>query len=198
MSALLEKLGVPKNVRLFFRPYYQVLPDGSLRFPFGDQTEHFARNFHRIPFALHSWTAGNGPLQFIAFSAMECIAYLSVHGHRYTNFNQLQFTAIGSTREIPPLATCTRIYLLTGNDILGRLNAIRLAGLLRGKTISIRHLGQEKYLLSYAGRKLILREPIVSLSAVEKGLGIRTGIRTCAPRHHPSFLEQLKNTASWY
>ena len=198
MSALLEKLGVPKNVRLFFQPYYQLLPDGSLRFAFGHAAEHFGQSFHRIPIAIHPWLAGNGPLQFIAFSAMECLAYLAIHGHRYADFSQLQFSAIGLTRQLPPQTAASKICLLAGNDPLGCLNAIHWASSLRNKQIGIRYLSQDKYLISYLNRKIILREALLSLSAAEKGLGIRTGIRTAAPRNHTSFLEQLKHQTSWY
>jgi len=198
MSALLEKLGVPKNVRLFFRPSYRVLPDGSLQFPFGGQHEHFSSNFHRVPVTAYPWTAGHGPLHFIAFSAMECIAYLSINAHRYHDYSVLQFTATGITPQVPRLNTGFKTCLLTGSDLLGRLNAIRFAASLRNKHIAIRYLSKEKYLFCHNGRKIILREPLVSLSAVEKGLGIRTGIRTAAPGHYHTFLEQLKHNPSWY
>lgn len=96
MAALLDKLGVPKNVRLFFEPYFQVLPDGSILFPFGEDTEHFSVHFHQIPSAVIPWTAGNGPLVFISYSAMECVAFLSIYSHAYPVFGQLQFIAIGN------------------------------------------------------------------------------------------------------
>lgn len=198
MSALLEKLGVPKNVRLFFKPYYQILPDGSLRFPFGKDFEHFGSNFHRVPIPIHPWTAGSGPVQFMAFSAMECVAYLSIHGHRYTDFSILRFTAIGITRQLPSLTPGNKISLVTGSDLPGKLHAIHWAAALRNKHIGIRYLPADRYLFSYLDRKIILHEPFVSLSAVEKALGIRTGIRTAAPRKYTSFLEQLTHQSSWY
>lgn len=198
MSALLEKLGVPKNVRLFFKPHYHLQPDGSLRFPFGDDFEHFGNDFHRVPIPTHPWSAGSGPVQFLAFSAMECVAYLSINAHRYSDFSILRFTAIGITQELPSLTQATKNSLLAGGDVLGKLHAIHWAAALQNKHIGIRYLPPDRYLFSYLDRNAILSEPFVSLSAVEKALGIRSGIRTAASRKYTSFLEQLKHQTSWY
>jgi hypothetical protein len=128
---------------------------------------------------------------------MECITYLSVQAHRYSDLSELQFTAVGITQRLPSLSGAVKICLLTGSDLLGRLNAIQWATALRNKPAGIRYLSQDKYLLTYQAHKIVLREPLLSLSAAEKGLSIRTGIRTAAPRHHNSFLEQLKHQTSW-
>ncbi|MBL4675539.1 MAG: hypothetical protein JKY70_04940 [Mucilaginibacter sp.] len=148
--------------------------------------------------SVHPWTAGSGPVRFIAFSAMECIAYLAIHTHRFNDLHQLKFTATGITQQVPASATGPKTCLLMGSDALGRLNAIRSALGLRKKKIAIRYLPEEQYLLNCLDRKIILGERLLSLSAAEKGLGIRTGIRTAAPRHYHSFLEQLKHRSSWY
>jgi hypothetical protein len=198
MAALLEKLGVPKDVRLFFRPYFSVQPDGSLSFPFGAGAEHFGRGFHRVPHAIHPWAAGSGPLIFVAFSAMECIAFLSLYRHRYAELNQLQFVATGYSQEVPALPKHSKICLLLGSDTLGHLSDIHLATAIRGKQLHIMYLAKERYRLAHHGRIIVLHEQALSLSAAEKGLGIRTGIRTQKPKGFHTFLEQLKTNSSWY
>ncbi|SFT05947.1 hypothetical protein [Mucilaginibacter polytrichastri] len=183
-----EKLGVPKNVRLFFEPYYQVLPDGSILFPFGDDAEHFSLYFHQVPSAVIPWAAGDGPLVFISNSAMECIAFLSCYSHAYPVLGQLQFIAIGNYfTGINVLAT--KITLLFGRDILGRLTDIKVSTALRNKNLPIFYRGDEQFDVS--GHPF--SESQLSLNTFETALGIRSGIRTIKPRGYNTFLEQLKH-----
>ena len=187
MAKLFEELGVPKNVRLFFEPYYQVLPDGSILFPFGDEAEHFSLYFHQVPSAVIPWIAGNGPLVFISNSAMECIAFLSCYSHAYPVFGQLQFIAIGNYFTGLNISA-TKITLLFGRDILGRLTDIKVSTVLRNKNITLFYCGDE--LFDISGHPFSASQ--ITLNTFETALGIRSGIRTIKPRGFNTFLEQLK------
>jgi len=79
MAAVLEKLGVPRDVRLFFKPYFRTCKDGSLWFPFGGK-RNISEKLSPGSLAIHPWVAGTGPLVFISFSAMEAIAFLTCTG----------------------------------------------------------------------------------------------------------------------
>ena len=187
MAALLHKLGVPRNVRLFFEPWYQLEADGSIAFPFGDEFEHVGRDFHRVPTAVNPWIAGNGPLVFISFSAMEAICFLACYAHSFPDFNLLQFIAIGNHWE--NFHPCSgKVTLLFGRDILGRLNDIKLSVALRNKQLAIHYCDDETFDID--GQ--LFPESQDTLNLFEKKLGIRSGIRTAKPRTFNTFFEQLK------
>jgi hypothetical protein len=188
MAALFDKLGVPKNVRLFFEPYFQSLPDGSILFPYGEEAEHFSLYFHQVPSAVVPWTAGDGPLVFISNSAMECIAFLSFYSHAYPIFGQLQFIAIGNYFSGLNVSA-TKITMLFGRDILGRLTDIKLSMALRNKNALMFYCGDD--LFDISGHMFSASQ--LTLNVFETGLGIRSGIRTVKPRGFNTFLEQLKH-----
>jgi hypothetical protein len=188
MALLLSKLGVPRNVRLFFEPHYHVLPDGSIIFPFGEDTEHFSDRYHFVPSTVIPWNAGNGPLVFISFSAMEALAFLSIHYHSFPDFRLLQFIAIGNYLTALDV-TAAKISLLFGSDILGRLTDIKVSLLLRNKNALIFYNNNGFFVVNgqqFNGNRL-------TLFSFEKKLGIRSGIRTIKPRAFNTFLEQLKH-----
>lgn len=188
MAALLNKLGVPRNVRLFFEPWYLVQTDGSVIFPFGDEFEHLAPGFHRVPTAVNPWTAGSGPLVFISFSAIEAICFLTCFAHSFADLSLLQFIAIGNHWE--NVQSCPgKITLLFGQDVLGRLTDIKLSMALRNKRLAIRYCADATFDID--GHHFT--ESQLTLSAFEKTLGIRSGIRTVKPRNFNTFFEQLKH-----
>lgn len=184
---LLKRLGVPRNVRLFFEPFYQVQTDGSIIFPFGDEFEHVAFNFHRVPTAVNPWIAGSGPLAFISFSAIEAISFLSCSVHTFTDLQLLRFIAVGNHWENMPAIT-GKVSLLFGKDILGRLTDVKVSAALRTKRIAIGYSGDEEFLID--GHSF--SESHLTLSAFERSLGFRSGIRTVKPRNFNTFFEQLK------
>jgi hypothetical protein len=187
MPAILDQLGVPGDVRLFFEPYYENAGD-YLLFPFGDEQEVFSMDLHRVPTAVHPWVAGDGDLAFFSFSAMEAIAFLSCYAYAYPDFHQLRFIATGNY--LGELAMSGRkITLLFGRDILGRLADIKLSAALRGKDAALAYCGEERF--DIGGH--FFAEGKISLNAFEKAAGIRSGIRTCKPKGFNTFLEQLKH-----
>jgi len=188
MAALLKKLGVPRNVRLFFEPYYQVDNDGSLLFAFGDEFEHAALDFHRVPTALTPWIAGQGPLVFISFSAMEALSFLSCHVHSFPDLSLLQFIAIGNHWQNFPAVT-GKITLLFGKDVLGCLTDIKLSTALRDKQAAMFYIGDDFFTID--GKRF--SSTGITLNVFEKALGIRSGIRTLKPRSFNTFFEQLKH-----
>ncbi|WCT13316.1 hypothetical protein [Mucilaginibacter jinjuensis] len=188
MASLLNKLGVPRNVRLFFEPYYQVQTDGSICFAFGDELEHVALDFHRVPTSVCPWTTGEGPLIFISFSAMEAIAFLSCYAHSFPDLSRLQFIAVGNHWGNFPVSS-GKITLLFGQDILGCLTDIKVSTALQNKSATIWYQGKDGF--DVEGHRFA--EMQLTLNAFEKALGIRSGIRTVKPRRFNTFFEQLKH-----
>lgn len=193
MSALLQKLDVPRNVRLFFEPYFKVLPDGSLSFPFGDASEHFGPSFHVVPNATDPWIAGSGPLLFYSHSAMEAVAFLTLNTQRFPDFSLLRFAAIGNYLPQPPRFAYQKCALLFGNNMLGKLWDIRAAVQLRGKQVSISH-SRNRYRFNLPDRSIALLEDRLSLQSFERAAGLRSGIRTYKPaKPYQNYLELLTN-----
>lgn len=191
MSALLEKLGVPRNVRLFFKPYFSIQCDGSLLFRFGDEFEHFGIGLHRVPTAIHPWIAGDGPLLFYGFSAMEAIAFLSLNHQRFPDLRSLRFVATGNFLAKPPIFPFQKCSLLFGNDLTGRLTDIRYSLYLKHKIGTLAYqAGKVRFALS--ATTFMLAEYSVSLYAFEKAAGLRSGIRTYKPpQPYDTFLQQI-------
>lgn len=194
MSALLQKLGVPRNVRLFFEPYLEALPDGSLTFPFGNAAEQFDITFHLMPTATDPWIAGSGPLLFYSHSAMEAIAFLSLNNQRFPDLSLLRFVAIGYHLPQLPRLAYHKCALLFGSDTLGKLWDIRAAVQLCGKQVNVSY-SQERYYFKLPDRSIILSEDRLSLQSFERAAGLRSGIRTYKPaKPYPTFLQLLIKT----
>jgi hypothetical protein len=191
MSALLEKLGVPRNVRLFFTPFFEVLPDGSLSFPFGNAMERFGASFHIVPAASDPWIAGDGPLLFYSHSAMEAIAFLSLNGRRFPDLSLLRFVAVGNHTPQLPRFPYRKCALLFEGDLLGRIWDIHAATQLSGRPVSIFYV-KRQFDFILPGRAFGLPEDSLSLSAFERAAGLRSGIRTYkSTKSYQTFLELL-------
>jgi len=194
MAALLEKLGVPRNVRLFFEPYYTLCRDGSLRFSFGEDFEHFGNHYHRVPLGGGSWIAGEGPKTMLSFSAMEAIAFLTLQAHRFPDLRALRFMALGCQISDVKITSGTPIGLIFGNDNLGRLADIAAAARLRGWPCPVR-FDHPNFLFAAASREFEIRPELLSLRAFELKAGLRSGLRTYKPpKYYNSFLQQLLNS----
>lgn len=193
MSALLQKLGVPRNVRLFFEPYMKVLPDGSLTFLFENAAEHFSTDLHLVPVALDPWIAGSGPLLFYSHSAMEAIAFLTLNVQRFPDLSLLRFVAIGHHLPQLPRFPYAKCALLFGSDTMGRIWDIWAAVQLCGKEVSISY-SKERYRFNLINRSITLLEDRLSLQSFERAAGLRSRIRTYkTAKPYQTFLELLTN-----
>jgi hypothetical protein len=190
MAAILEKLDVPRNVRLFFEPFFEVCPDGSLRFRFGNEFEHFGKSIHRVPTALVPWTAGDGPLLFVSFNAMEALAFLSLNFYRFPDLSALRFVATGNYPVNLPAYPYQKCGLIFGKDLLGSLADIRVAALLTGNSVNVCY--QDGFMrFGAGGRNFRMAYDSVSLHAFRRCAGWRINVRSYKPKGADSFLQLL-------
>lgn len=195
MNALLTALGVPAVIQEFFDA-------GELLFDYGGHFEHYGMGFHRVPTTPHLWLAGNALTREVVIvpAAMEAIAYLTLNLHRYHDLDQLSLIAIGNVpcngqlRWIRTRFPKRKYTLVFANELLGRLNDIRVAAGLKGKMV--------RFFNTTAGMQIEFNRVVyqlgtdeISLNRFEKVAALRTGCRTVKPKTFNSFLEQLKYDA---
>lgn len=195
MNQYLNQLGVPLIVQHFFEPYFSTSKPGNLLFAYGNAREHYGTGGHRPPLqAAVPWTAGtDGGLitqVFVCSAAMEAIAYLSLHHARYRDLDALYFCAVGAAFPADLQLPKTGITLLFDNNLLGKLWDIKIACLIRRRTVIIQY-HQNQLLFQANDRNFHLAPEKVSLNAFEIAAGIRTQIRTGKAKGHFTFLEQL-------
>lgn len=202
MHPYLTRLGVPENVQLFFEPHYTSDHIGNLLFPYGDQFEAFGFAYHRVPQAIHPWTAGDiltARQVLICGSALEAIAFLSLNSYRFTELDQLLFISVGNCptfEQLNLMQPNCQFGLIFGKDILGRLADVRIAAMLRNYPVSL-HYNSGFIMALSRGVKNAFSEPKLTLNAFEKVSGFRAGIRTYKSKYFDSFLEQLKHQSNY-
>lgn len=206
MHPYLVRLGVRAEVQEFLAPYYRSDEDGNLCFDYGNAFEHYGLGFHRVPVASGFWLAGN--LRFaqvskviVCSSAMEAIAWLNGNWHRVGDTFSLLFFSAGATLS-GELTAWLRLHfsekavvMVLGNDVLGRLSTVKLAAALRGQSLHIVYLAEEKIQILFRGQAFLFSREILSLNALEKSAGFRFRVLISTPKNYGSFFEQLKAAA---
>ena len=191
MNELLLRLGVSNELQAFFKT-------GELPFSYGNEQEIFAEGFHYIPTGTDIWTAGGFTASevIITYSVMEAIAYLTLNRDRNPQLTALEFIALGNLPQRTQLDWIRysrqkrKITLVFGHDLAGRLADIFVATGIRNKSLSLR-LDGEHVIATYGSRIYTASPETLSLNAFEKATGMRTGIRTCKPNIHNTFLDQM-------
>lgn len=206
MHPYLDRLGIRSDVQEFFAPFYFADDAGNLCFSYGEDFEHYGLGFHKVPMSSGYWLAGN--LCFaqvsklvICASAMEALAWLELNGHRFPDRFSLLFFSAGpslSDEQISWLRghfSGKRIVIALGNDLLGRLSAVKLAAGICGLRLQICYLPEEKLQILFRGQSYLFSPENLSLNALEKLSGFRFRVIISAPKNHNSFFEQLKAAA---
>ncbi|MDR6943664.1 hypothetical protein [Mucilaginibacter pocheonensis] len=196
MNDYLTSLGVPPKVQRFFAVEEPI-------FDFGNESEYFSENIHRVPVTNNLWMAGD---QFarqviITFSAVEAIALLTLNQTTYPNFNDLLFIATGARISNAQLNWIRlnlkgrEFTLAFGDELIGRITDIKVATAIRNKAVKLTF--QEGNVIAWLKeKKTVFEEDKLSLHAFETALGVRTMIRTCKPLNQLTFLDELKYESS--
>ncbi|MBD1395180.1 hypothetical protein [Mucilaginibacter glaciei] len=193
MNPILTELGVSEELQAFF----QVT---DLVFSYGQDTECFGENFHRVPATSNLWVAGNDLTTevVITHSAMEAIAYLTLNRHRYPRIDTLSFIAIGNLPHEGQLQWIRSGWLkkkhtlVFGNNLLGRLADIKVAAGLADRQVRL-YWNSPHIRIETENSHHELTMDNLSLNVFEKAFGIRSGIRTYKPIKFDTFLDQLKH-----
>lgn len=193
MINLLAGSGIPAEFRNLFGA------NGAV-FDYGDCIEHFGQDFHRVPVTKNLWLAGDqtATQAIIGTSAIELIAFLSLRKTQYPKIDMVALIAIGSKWHVEQAAWirdnfCKRKFTLVfGNDYLGRITDVKMACALKEKIILI-HRNQNETVFLCGTRQCVISNDTVSLYALERAMGWRSGISCPKSKQNINFLEELKN-----
>lgn len=206
MHPFLDRLGIRSEVQAFFAPFYYPDDAGNLCFSYGEGFEHYGLGFHKAPLSSGCWLAGNlcfaqvGTL-VICSSAMEALAWQELNWHRFTDRFSLLFFSAGASLSDEQIYwlrqqfSGKRIVIALGNDLLGRLSAVKLAAGICGLKLQICYLAEEKVQILFRGQSYLLGPENLSLNALEKLSGFRFRVIISHPKNHNSFFEQLTAAA---
>jgi hypothetical protein len=206
MHPYLDRLCVRPEIQELFAPFYDTDEAGNLRFRYGEGFEHYGLGFHRVPLFSGFWLAGNLCFQqvstvIICSSAMEAIAWLEFNWHRVADSFSLLFFSAGDslsneqTSWLREHFSNKKIVFVLGNDLLGRLSAVKLAAGICGLSLQIAYLSEEKVQILFRGQYYLFSPENLSLNALEKLSGFRFRVIISTPKNHNSFFEQLKAAA---
>jgi hypothetical protein len=192
MNALLTRLGVSPEIQGFFNV------EADLLFNYGDDHEHYGDGFHKVPTTPNLWVAGDETASsvIVTHSAMESIAFLSIHRQRYPKLEQLAFIAIGNRMASEQINWINenfpgrRFTLVFSNDLLGRITDIKLAAALQKRAIRVFHV-HNKVMIFYGDRLQVFSEERLSLHQFQETFGIRPRIPTRKSIQSLTFLDQL-------
>jgi len=206
MHPYLDRLGIRSEVQEFFAPFYDTDEAGNLCFSYGEGFEHYGLGFHKVPLSSGCWLAGN--LCFpqvdtivICSSAMEAIAWLDYSWHRIADRFSLLFFSAGASLSGEQAAwlrehfSNKNIVMALGNDLLGRLSAVKLAAGIRGLKLQICYLAEEKVQILFRGQDYLFSPENLSVNALEKLSGFRFRVIISTPKNYTSFFEQRKAAA---
>ncbi|WP_345952944.1 hypothetical protein [Mucilaginibacter sp. PAMB04168] len=193
MNDHLTRLGVPEALQAWFNCRHEMV------FDYGGAREIFTTGFHKVPTTANLWLGGNRSASevVITHSAMEAIAFLTLHADHYPRRDTLSFIATGNLPGMAQLQWIRQNFkkrkftLVFGNDLLGALTDIKVAAGLKGHGTSLLLSGDAVH-IQMKTQVRILAVQQVSLYAFEKAFGLRIGIRTQKPPAASTFLDQLK------
>jgi len=206
MHPHLIKIGIPAIIQQHCLPYLETDQNGNISFSFGDGDEIFGPGRHRVPVTQGLWFAGalDDPgvrHLIIGHSAMELIAFLTLHRHLFDDLNRILLVATGSgllssqlslIRDSCEGKSCAFIF---GNDLFGRIADLKAAAGLRKLPVSISLMGDESLTVTFRCRQFLFTQKNFSLNAFERSSGFRFRIHTYKPKSASSFVHQLKRQA---
>lgn len=198
MNPVLKGLGISAEVQAFFHA-------DDLCFDYGGVSEIYEEGLHFVPTTTGIWLAGNryGTEVIITHSAMEAIAWFAVNHRRYADPAALALISLGNLPSREQLSWVQRSFprrkftLVFGNCLLGKLADIRVAVMLKGKSISM-SWQKKKAVVCFQGCTACFEESQCSLHRFENQFGVRSGIRTSKPALHVTYLTQLQHDSRIY
>ncbi|MBE9599910.1 hypothetical protein [Pedobacter sp. MC2016-24] len=199
MSSVLTELGIKDEVQFFFQDNFTVDANGMLTFDYGQHTELFGREFHRVPVTDQVWMAGDQTLNHVrtivvCSSAIDAITFLSVNLASYQRIEQVLFISVGlMVRQshielIRSISNRRKICLVMPRHVIGCVADIKLATAIRGHESVIRRSINNVINIEFRNQSYSFGSDELSLSAFEKKTKFRSHIRTYKPRHVISFL----------
>lgn len=124
-----------KEICALFEVNHETDDQGNLIFHYGQGLiEHYSPNFHLVPILAGTWQSKNADLNivreiFLCTTAMDGIAFLYFHAHRYPRHEELLLISLGCCYSFPTELTSivnkATINFINTNDLTGRITALR-------------------------------------------------------------------------
>jgi hypothetical protein len=206
MHPYLTRLGIRPGVQKYFGPFYSSDEAGNLCFPYGATLEHFGFGFHYIPASPDFWSAGNSHFSqvrqvIVSGSALDAVSWLNKKAAFLSHTENLLFLSTGTAVQtehirwlhahLPHKDWC----LIYGNDLLGRIAALKLAAGIRALPVEVYAAPGEQIAVCFRSRQFYFSQDTFSLNAFEKAVKFRFGIRCDRPGNHLTFFDELKAEA---
>ncbi|WP_345948990.1 hypothetical protein ABDD95_19270 [Mucilaginibacter sp. PAMB04274] len=202
----MTKLGIPAIIQQHCLPYLETDQNRNISFSFGDGYEIFGPGRHWVPVTQGLWFAGalDDPgirHLIIGHSAMELIAFLTLHRHLFDDLNRILLVATGSGLHSSQLSlirdscegkSCAFIF---GKDLFGRIADLKAAASLRKLPVSISLRSDECLTVIFRSRHFVFTQNSFSLNAFERSSGFRFRIHSYKPKSASSYLHQLERRA---
>jgi hypothetical protein len=202
MHPYLTRLGVRQEVQDFFEPFIRSDNNNKLLFDYGDAIEHFGMAFHRIPVSGNFWMAGSTNFStighvIICSSAMEAIAFFHYNYYRLSQPGQLLFLSTGTLpgaehfRWLRDNLAGKDFLLVFGDDLLGRIAALKTAAAIRALPLSA-SVFNELVIIGFRLKEFTIPADVFTLHVFEKLSGYRFKMKTAGTAKFGSYLAQLK------
>lgn len=196
MNTYLTRLGVSPEIQAFFNAGAELI------FHYGDMEEYYDKDIHKVPTTQNLWMAGSETAGqvIVTYSAMEAIAFITIHRQHYPNLAGLAFIAIGNRLKAAQIEWIRkhfrgrRVTLVFGNAPLGQITAIKFAAGIKNRPVRIFHISGQ-IIIHQQEKRHVFKQEQLSLHAFRQAFGFRSCIRTRQPLLALTFLEQLENDA---
>lgn len=174
---------------------------GNLIFDYGTaQIEHYSASFHLVPVRAGIWQSKSADLNlvrevFLCTSAMDGVAFLYFHGHRYPRHEELLFISMGCCFSFPAelmsLVNKAALNLVGSHDITDRIIFLKFCLAIRNLVFCVKF---DEGLISAGSGTDVFRMTIekFTLRAFFKLIHIRPFFRQYLPGGEISFLAQLR------
>ena len=203
MFEVLTELGIHEKVQFFFRGMFTVDAGGLLTFCYGQHTELFGPDYHRVPATTLTWIAGDLTLNstrtlVICSSAMDAIAFLSANFGSYQRIDQLLFISVGllvCQSHIDLIRTISfgrKVCLVMPGHVLGAISDIKLAIGICGYRVTVRIEPEGFVNINFRNQVYNFKPDELSLSAFEKKTKFRSRIRTYKAKQGSGFLNLIQ------
>lgn len=203
MHPFLTRLRISEGLQVYFERFHYSDASGNLCFSYGIDFEHYGFGFHRVPAVPAFWIAGNCNFSqvsqvIVCASALEAIAWLHFYSYHFSGLDSLLLLSAGAslynyhTQWLRELLPGKDLVFAFGNELLGRLTAIKLAAGIRGQRLSIVFLAEEKVQIRFRGQTFLFDPEQLSMHALEKAAGFRFRVRIATPKNYNTFFDQLK------
>lgn len=208
MAYVLSKIGIRKEVQDFVKDEFVCLSDGTLAFKYGHEYEFFNLNRHIVPVSDILWMAGYQNISlvrqvYIFNSAIEALAYLSLHYDYLGNLDNILIISIGLCPSPYQLHFIVenfkkrKILLVFGNDCLGRILDLKVIGGIIQLPIQITYQAEELFKIQFRNKVYFFKMEELTLSSFQICTGVRSKARTLKPKKHNTFLHQITDLSTY-